>query len=320
MPSQSHEILVDLFRKCGEMTPELLRRCADIELEHDHVEVTSIDFSQVASTEYRADAVVELRDRENATAAAVIVEVQLGVDADKPYSWPVYVTALRAKQRCPVTLLVVTEDPAVARWARKPIKLGHPAFCLEPVVLELDAVPRIIDPVYARRLPQLAVLSAMANPELEVATTAVSAIATLPDDQKRLYSDIILARLPDEIRHILEGQMKGYEYQSEFARTYYRQGHEEGLSKGREEGLSKGREEGLSRGLEEGREEGREEGLRAAVLALARGLLGELAVEDEAAIDDLHDQHALTELIGKLAQAQSRPDARAALRLAVGRS
>ena len=149
MPSVPHEILVEFFRNCGELAPELLRLCARIDLSYNRFELTSIDLSQVVSTEYRADSVVELRDHNNAIVAAVIVEVQLGIDPDKRASWPVYVTALRAKLTCPVILLVLTRDRAVARWARRPIELGHPGFRLEPVVIDFEDLPRITDPDHA---------------------------------------------------------------------------------------------------------------------------------------------------------------------------
>jgi hypothetical protein len=300
-PSPDHEVLVELFRNCGQLAPELLQTCAHIVLDHDHVEVTSIDLSQVTSTEYRADAVVELRDRDNAAVAGVIAEVQLFRDLDKEYSWPLYIAALRAKLRRPVTLFVLTPDPVVARWARQPIELGHPGFCLEPVVIEFEDLPRSIDSTQAQKLPELAVLSAIAHPELEIAEVAVSAIAPLPEDQKKLYLDVIMARLPDALRQILESRMlKGYKYQSEYALRYYNQGHDNGLSQGREEGLSQGREEGL----------------RTALLLLARSRLDVVTTEDEIAIMSLHE-HALTELVGALGQASSAPDARAAFDLVI---
>src|SRR5262245_52952053 len=99
----------------------------------------------------------------------------------------------------------------------------------------------------------------MAHPELETAEIAIEAVSQLPKHLLRLYTDLILTALPADLRRRLEARMiKGYEYQSDFARTYYGHGMSEGLEKGREEG----REEGL--------EKGREEGLRAAVIRLAR--------------------------------------------------
>ena len=51
----------------------------------------------------------------------MIVEVQLQEDNDKLLAWPVYVAALRARLRCPAVLLVLTRDPAIRRWASRPI-------------------------------------------------------------------------------------------------------------------------------------------------------------------------------------------------------
>ena len=309
MPSPQHEIL-ELFRNCGELAPELLHACAGIELAHDRVELTSIDLSQVTSTEYRADSVVELRDRRGELTGAVVVEVQLRPHDDKLYTWPLYVAALRAKLRCPVTLLVITPASAVARWARRPISLGHPGFSLQPIAVSFDDLPRILDAVQARRMPELAVLSAMAHPELEVAATAIEAIATLPEDQNRRYLDVILATLPDAIRTILEARMKGYVYQSEFARKYYNQGLEEGRQKGHLEGRQEG--------LEEGRDVWRREGLRTAAIALARAKLPGVTAEDQAAIEALQDEPALTELIAALGRATTPSEARAVFQVVFG--
>jgi hypothetical protein len=292
MASFSHEFLVDLFRTRGELAPALLRH-ARFAFDHDRVEHGSIDLSQVVSTEYRADCVVVLRDRTNAAVAGVIVEVQLRPDRDKERTWPVYVAVLHAKLDCPAVLLVLTPDPGVARWALGPFRTGHPGFSLEPVVLGFDDLPRITDPAQAASLPELAVLSALANPDLDVAEAAIAAISDLPEDQFRLYLDVILAALPPLLRAILETRMQGYVYQSDFARKYYSQGLEEGREKGLEEG----------RGV----------GLRRAVLALLRAKLDVVNAEDEAAVESVDDERRLTELIGVLGLATSTADVRAAL-------
>ncbi|WP_433929450.1 hypothetical protein [Sorangium cellulosum] len=65
----------------------------------------------------RADGIVVLLvGEQQRPAMAIVVEVQLGVDPDKPYAWPVYVTQTRARHRCPTRLLVVTIEPAMVRW------------------------------------------------------------------------------------------------------------------------------------------------------------------------------------------------------------
>jgi hypothetical protein len=65
MLSFHHKILVELFRGNGQLAAELLRTCAGIAVNHARVELGSIDLSQVTPTEYRADAVAILHDRDD---------------------------------------------------------------------------------------------------------------------------------------------------------------------------------------------------------------------------------------------------------------
>jgi len=199
MMSFRHEILVDLFRENGQLAAELLARCAGIAVDHARVVLDSIDLTRVAPMAYYADAVAVLRDRDDRPVTGVIVEVQLREDKDKLLSWPVYVSALRAKLRCAAVLLVIAPSPAVAAWARQPIELGHPGFRLTPVVIEFDDVPWVRDRAAASRLPELAMLSVIAHPELEIAEAAVEAISQLPEDRRRLYLDVILHVVPAAI-------------------------------------------------------------------------------------------------------------------------
>ena len=225
---------------------ELLQLCAGIHLPGVTVELASIDLSQVAPAEYRSDALSVLRDAAGAATAAVIAEVQLRIDADKLRTWPLYVVAARARLGCPVTLLVLAPDPAVARWASQPIELGHPGFVLWPVVIGYAQIPRIHDADAARGAPELAVLSVMAHPELETAEAACAGLAGLPEDRQKLYWDLILASLPDLMGRALEARMiKGYEYQSEFARKYFGQGREQLLEQSREQGRLEGLRQAL---------------------------------------------------------------------------
>jgi hypothetical protein len=238
VPSFLHEILADLFRERPLLGPELLGACAGLRVEGATAEVGSIDLTQVVPAQYRSDAMIVLRDASGKAVAAVIVEVQLRNDEDKLLTWPLYVAAARASYGCPAILLVLAPDPAVARWAGQPIDLGHPGFALRPIAIDYAQVPRLPDAAAARVAPQLAVLAAMAHPELGTAETAEAGIAELPEDQQKLYWDVIWSGLPEHVRQLLEARMiKGYEYQSDFARKYVAQGREEGRDEGREEGL-----------------------------------------------------------------------------------
>jgi hypothetical protein len=281
VPSFEHEILVALFRARPELACELLRLCVGVELV-GAAELGPTDLSQVTPTEYRAEVVVVLRAAARATAA-VIVEVQRGVDAGKRWSWPVYVTTLRAQLQAPVTLLVIAPDPAVARWAAQPIEIGHAGFTLVPTVLGFDAIPSVTDEDLARRIPELAVLSAIAHADLDVLRAAVAAIDQLPEDQRELYFDVIALAQPHMLEEMVM-QGRKYEFKSDFARHYI--------------------------GI--GREQGREEGQRAAALALARDKLGMVSPEDERRIQGLTGD-ALAALIRDLGRAADARAARAVM-------
>jgi hypothetical protein len=296
VPSFDHEFLVELFRNRPELATELLRIGAGIAVEHARIEHGSIDLSHIVPTEYRADAVVVLRDRENRPITGVVVEVQRDTDRGKLLSWPVYVTTLRAKHACAVLLLVIAPDPKVAGWARQPIEIGHPGFRLRPIVIGFDDVPRIQDLDDARRLPELAVLSAIAHPEFDVANAAVDAIRELPGDRAELYCDEVLSALPEAVRRILEAKMQGHKYKSEYARRYYGEGEAAGIERGRQEGREQGRQ-----------------ALRRAVLAGAWHKLGELTDEELRLIEAINDEGVLGELINGLMIAETREQARAAL-------
>jgi hypothetical protein len=120
------------------------------------------------------------------------------------------------------------------------IAVDHARVALESVDLSqaapagyyADAVAILRDRAAALRLPELATLSVMAHPELEIAGLAIEAISKLPTDRRQLYLDVILSALPPAVRKILEARMQGYEYQSEFARKYYGQCREDGRQEG----------------------------------------------------------------------------------------
>jgi hypothetical protein len=124
--------------------------------------VPSSDLTEVAPTEYRADAVVTLSD-DSGLVLAVIVEAQLRIDARESQTWPVYVATLHASLGCPIILLSVCPTPAVASWCAEPIVICTPGLTLTPIVLGPNEIPVVTDPDQAKRHPELAVLSAMTH-------------------------------------------------------------------------------------------------------------------------------------------------------------
>lgn len=231
MPSQLHEALLLLFRNRPQLVPELLRDALRAVLpEYSDIKIDSADLTEVQPAEYRADLVVLLSN--GAPVQGIVIEVQLSVDERKRFVWPAYVTNLRARWRCPVCLLVLCPDVAVARWARRPMELG----CMNTFaagVLDPEGVPQIIDEATAATAPELAVLSAMIHGHDADVTKAarIAAIAQgvsvgLDADRSKLYLDLVLNSLSEAARAVLQETMLPfeYEYQSDFARRYVAQG------------------------------------------------------------------------------------------------
>jgi hypothetical protein len=103
-----------------------------------------------------------------------------------------------------------------------------PGFTLRPPVLGRAQVPIVTDPAEATRRPELGVLSAMAHGDgdqgAEIAAAVLPAVAELGDERAKFYGDLVLNSLNDAARRALEAMMKGYDYQSEFAKKYVAEG------------------------------------------------------------------------------------------------
>ncbi len=224
MASMAHEVLVDLFKNRPSLGAELLSEALGVALpSYTEARLVSIDLTKIRPAEYRADVVVLLLDGE-IPIWVLIVEVQLGIDPRKRYSWPEYSTGARATYGCPVGLLVVAPDPGIAAWCAEPIETGIPGFVLHPPVLGREAVPVVTDPAEAARRPELGVLSAMAHGDSDagaaIAAAVLPAIRGLDDERARFYGDLVLNSMNAAARRALEAMMKGYEYQSDFAKKY----------------------------------------------------------------------------------------------------
>jgi hypothetical protein len=93
----------------------------------------------------------------------------------------------------------------------------------------------------------------MAHGETEqgatIAGALLPALQGLDDGRARFYYDLVYNSLNEAARRALEAMMKGYEYQSDFAKKYVEQGRSEGRSEGRVEGRSEGRVEQATRAL-----------------------------------------------------------------------
>jgi hypothetical protein len=238
MPSYLHELLLLLFRNRSESAADLLRELAVQLPEYDEVRAESSDLNDLRSAEYRADLVLFLV-RGSHKVLGVIVEVQLGRDEDKPYAWPAYIANLRARHRCPVCLLVITIEDAVARWAGRSIELGPGTRCA-PWVVGPSNTPAVTGLQDAAENVELAVLSAIEHGQstdiplaVRIASAAIVASADIDAERSRLYLDLILISLSENAPEAIEATMNslGYEYQSDFARRYVTQGRVETVLK-----------------------------------------------------------------------------------------
>ncbi len=238
MPSNLHEVLVELFRHRPALVAELLTSPLGVPVPaFQQAHLSANDLTNVTPTEYRADAVITLADGDD-PVLAVVVEVQLGTDEHKRRSWPSYVVNLHARLGCRVLLLVLCQKPAVAAWSAIPIDVGGPGLVLTPLVLGPEEVPVLTDPVLATRTPELAVLSALAHGprpgRKEVFDALLAALEVVDLYHATLYADLVFTVLPAAAGEYLEALMTTtapHRYQSDFARRYYNQGEAKGEAK-----------------------------------------------------------------------------------------
>ncbi|MEM6293015.1 MAG: hypothetical protein AAGA54_17195 [Myxococcota bacterium] len=243
MLSQLHEVLVALLREQPEVAAVLIERAFGLRLGGE-VRVSAETLREVEPAEYRADAVLELRSAgADRPERAVIVEVQLRADPSKRLTWPAYQAGVRRRLGCPVLLVVVAPTAGVARWCADPIDLdGEGASVVRPFVVGPGNMPVVTDWAEAARMPELAVLSAIAHGHgdaaVDIGRAALAAFVDLDDGRQTLYVDLVFLYSSEVARAALEQEMdlKNYEYKSAFARKYVSQGRAEGRSEGRAQG------------------------------------------------------------------------------------
>lgn len=246
-----HEGIVTLFRENPRLAVELLRALGIEVPKHSHVELASETLRNLQPVALAADAVLVL-SRRGRPVLAVILESQLRDDEDKAFTWPVYLAIVRREHRCPVMILVVTTDEAVARSASQPIEMGVGSI-VRPVVVGPSRIPRVVDEAVAEEHVELAVLSALAHGrddvELRIVAPALAALgrARLDDERRGAYTHMVVGVLGRAARAALEARMKSgrFEYVSDFARDYLAKGKAEGKIEGKAEGKIEGEADAL---------------------------------------------------------------------------
>ena len=159
MPSQLHEALKLLFELDEHFLLDLLPG-AGISVEGLVIEGTLP--TSVSVPELASDACLRLRYADGARWI-VVVEVQLGIDESKRWTWPVYETEAARRGQAPASVLVLTVEEKVEAWATN-TALTRPSGS--------RFVPLVVGPRFLARLgasareshPALALLRSLANP------------------------------------------------------------------------------------------------------------------------------------------------------------
>jgi hypothetical protein len=236
-----HEALVEMFRQHPEFAAMLLHDEFGVDLPaYRRASLPSADLTEAAPTELRPDAIVTFAadGDPDKPVLAVVVEVQLGRDLDKHWSWPLYLAKLRARMHCPVVLLVLTVDSTTARWCSGGIELGHPGWVLRPLVYGPERVPVVTDPAQVAGVPELALLSAMVHGDgpdgVKIVDALVASFATTDRDRAILYSELAFEVLPKKLRGLWEERMSThtFTFQSDYARRLKAEGRAEGRAEG----------------------------------------------------------------------------------------
>jgi hypothetical protein len=233
-----------MFRRKPDLVAELLGDGFEFDVPgFARAHLGSADLPDPRPTEYRADAVIVLHSDER-PVLAVVVEVQLGRDLDKRFSWPVYVTTLRARLRCPTVLLAVSTDAGVARWCRKPIETGHPGLVMAPLVLGPEAIDEANPIAAVWRSAEGAVLYHVVHPNNPDFTNLLNALTGTDRDQVGLYADLVISLLSPALAKKLEELMSAHPYLSDFAGNYYLRGEAAGEIRGEAAGEARGEARG----------------------------------------------------------------------------
>jgi hypothetical protein len=172
--------------------------------------MASSDLTASVPTELRADAVVMLSSEDGARLA-VVVEVQLRYDRRKRYSWPAYLTQVRAAHHCPAVLLVICPGTATAARCRAPIATGHPGFDLVPLVIDAVTIPDPNGPAAAIAGPELAVLAVLTGAldmgQDSARRLVLASLADLDDSRLATYTVLIRSAASESARQALEDLM-----------------------------------------------------------------------------------------------------------------
>ncbi|MEV4112009.1 hypothetical protein [Nonomuraea sp. NPDC049695] len=237
MVTSQHEGITKVTALDFGHTAQMLRALFDLPIpESGEARLASPDLSDAKPAVCRADgALLYGKGKEK---LGVITETQRGEDKDKLYSWLEYIANFRARERCPVCLVVICPDRKIARWAAKPIETGHPGLTLTPLVIGPDNTPVITDVEEAAGNIGLAVVSAITRSGdplfKDILGTVDQALNRIDPKLAGWYGYYINASLTgvaqEEWGRLMA--MQTYPYQGEYAESLLAEGRAEGEARG----------------------------------------------------------------------------------------
>ncbi len=209
MPSLEHNAIVSLFRDNPPLAPHVVETLFGMTVPvHSSVAVVESSLDELVPVEFRADLVLELRDKLGARMMSCIIEVQRDVDRKKERSWPVYAAVERSRKDCPAIVLVVATNEDVAVWASRTIDLGLGLHVMRPLVLGPRGVPVVTDREVAKKEPELAILSALLHADgpraIEVVTAVFGAFEQFDREQACVYFNVVYNHLRGPVRQAFE--------------------------------------------------------------------------------------------------------------------
>jgi hypothetical protein len=250
MPTLEHGNLVEMFRKNPDIAPHFIETLFGLPVPaYASIGVVESTLDQMIPVEFRADLVIELRSVAGALVLAIVLEVQRDDDDDKKYTWPVYVSVVRARKRCPTVVLVVAPDAEIASWAAQPIDLGLGLGTVRPLVIGASSVPEVVDPAVAEKEVELAVLSALAHGNgpnreavLAATETGLERLAEVDREHAAAYFEMIYNMLRDPAKRVLEAlvmqrQTENKTTRAPFIQRFIDEGELKGELKGKREAL-----------------------------------------------------------------------------------
>jgi hypothetical protein len=254
MPGITHEAPIELLRRNPLLAAALVQGSGVPVPTGETALMAAGDLSSALPAELRADAVILLgnpdpgRGRVGSAAGkaqptkpgsrlAVVVESQTSRDVGKRRVWPAYLALARAQHNCPAVLVVICRSQATGRWARQPIRTGHPGFDLVPLVIDAATTPAHDAPGLAAVAAEVAVLGALTGAvDLDqkagqLLVLRAIADASLDQDRFETYTHLIRAAASPAARADLEVLMT-LTFKDEFIERI----KAEGIAKGKAEG------------------------------------------------------------------------------------